>query len=188
MGSVFSRVEAAQRDAALLAKVSDARQQKVVRDTEQSMRVALVRDRILWVTAYYGAVGLVSAMRHLAMHRRGIHFTFDNFFLPLNVVVVIIPPFALGYQIDYAYYDKANRIAEEAKRIRSGDAHHWFGHPWLPIARSDADMWFNQPMVLPAMLKPAYSKYMTELNRLQNEAGEPPMKDWAVFSAPRPSE
>mmetsp|Transcript_70771 Transcript_70771/g.133695 ORF Transcript_70771/g.133695 Transcript_70771/m.133695 type:complete len:189 (-) Transcript_70771:102-668(-) len=184
MGSLASRLEEKQREAVLMQRVADLRQQKIVRDTTQSMTIASVRDRILWITAYYSTVGLLSGLRHVAMHRRGVHFTFDNFFLPLNAVFVCIPPFALGYQVDFAYFDKANRLAAEAAKIRAGEPHHWFGNAWLPVARHDADFWFNQPMVLPANLQPAYKKFMDQVNRDQAEVGQPLYKDWATFTAP----
>mmetsp|Transcript_43578 Transcript_43578/g.120573 ORF Transcript_43578/g.120573 Transcript_43578/m.120573 type:complete len:188 (+) Transcript_43578:98-661(+) len=182
MGSLASRLEDRQRNAALAARIADARQQKHVRDVQQSMQVALVRDRVLWITTYYATVLCVSGLRHLIMHRRGVRFTFDNFFLPLNVVVVLIPPFALGYQLDFVHASKANRVAEEAARIRAGDPHHWFGHPLLPVARRDAELWFNQPLLLPAALQPAYRKYMADLNKAQRESGQPEFREWAKFS------
>lgn len=55
-----------------------------------------------------------------------------------------IPPFLFTYQLDLALHPcniwgfpfggKANRIAEEAIRIREGVAHHWFGCRYLPWA------------------------------------------------------
>ena len=55
-----------------------------------------------------------------------------------------MPPFLFTYQLDLAlqpcniwgfpFGGKANRIAEEAIRIREGVSHHWFGCRYLPWA------------------------------------------------------
>lgn len=55
-----------------------------------------------------------------------------------------MPPFLFTYQLDLALHPmrlgglqlggKANRIAEEANRIRQGRKHHWFGCEYLPWA------------------------------------------------------
>ena len=53
-----------------------------------------------------------------------------------------MPPFLFTYQLDLALPSasvaflggKANRIAEEAQRIRQGSQHHWFGCKYLPWA------------------------------------------------------
>ena len=55
-----------------------------------------------------------------------------------------MPPFLFTYQLDLALHPirvsslqlggKANRIAEEANRIRLGRKHHWFGCEYLPWA------------------------------------------------------
>ena len=55
-----------------------------------------------------------------------------------------MPPFLFTYQLDLALHPmrlgglhlggKANRIAEEANRIRLSRKHHWFGCEYLPWA------------------------------------------------------
>ena len=55
-----------------------------------------------------------------------------------------MPPFLFTYQLDLALHPirlgglqlggKANRIAEEANRIRLARKHHWFGCEYLPWA------------------------------------------------------
>ena len=63
-----------------------------------------------------------------------------------------MPPFLFTYQLDLALHPlrlpgglhlggKANRIAEEANRIRLGRKHHWFGCEYLPWAAWLVERW-----------------------------------------------
>lgn len=145
------------------------------------MQIATIRDRVLWITAYYGAVGVLALARSSWMRYKRIPFHFDNVFIPLNMVAFVIPPFALGYQVDLVYFNKSNRIAEEAAKIRSGEPHRWFNQYWLPQS-DDSDFWFNQPLELPVALKPAYATYMESMSKAQISEGQLPLKDWARFT------
>ena len=83
--------------------------------------------------------------------------------LPLNVVPIVLVPYLVGYQADFAYGTKANRINEMAKGIRE-----------------EEHFWFNQPIELPPLLKEPYRNLMKETNRKLAEIGQPPEKDWAM--------
>ena len=64
--------------------------------------------------------------------------------ISFNARFFCMPPFLFTYQLDLALHPmrlgglqlggKANRIAEEANRIRQGRKHHWFGCEYLPWA------------------------------------------------------
>ena len=103
---VTSSIEARTRELLLTQRILDLKQKKRERDIQQSMQVAATRDRLLWVGGYYTLMGLLAGARHLAGHRRGVKFTWDTFFLPLNQAVVCLPPILFGYQLDYALFDK----------------------------------------------------------------------------------
>eukprot|EP00658_Telonema_sp_P-2_P083637 TRINITY_DN9111_c0_g1_i5.p2 TRINITY_DN9111_c0_g1~~TRINITY_DN9111_c0_g1_i5.p2 ORF type:complete len:120 (-),score=18.26 TRINITY_DN9111_c0_g1_i5:198-557(-) len=116
------------------------------------------------------------------MHRTGHKFSWDGFFLPINQVAVCIPPFLVGYQLDYALWNKGERVAEEATKIREGAPHRWFGSEWLPVSE-DSARWFNQPLVLPPGLHPAYEKLKSVSDTQRRLAGLTPEADWAVFES-----
>jgi hypothetical protein len=103
---VTSSIEARTKEVLLAQRVLDLKQKKRERDIQQSMQVAATRDRLLWVGGYYTLMGLLAGARHLAGHRRGVKFTWDTFFLPLNQAVVCLPPILFGYQLDYALFNK----------------------------------------------------------------------------------
>jgi hypothetical protein len=69
----------------------------------------------------------------------------------------------VGYQADFAWGTKDNRINTEAQYIRENEPWHWF----------------NQPIQLPPLLKDPYREYMAEVNQKLAEKGLPPEKDWA---------
>jgi len=184
---VASSLEAKAKDVLLAQRVLDLKQKKRERDTQQSLQIAATRDRLLWIGGYYSLLGLLAGARHIAGHRRGIHFTWDSFFLPLNQAIVCIPPFLFGYQVDYAYFGKGERISLEAECVRGGGLHRWFDCQWLP-ASDDTDRWFNQPLSLPLALKPTYDKLKAQSDSDLARAGLPPEPHWATFPlVPPPS-
>lgn len=104
---------------------------------------------------FYTTMALVSSTRMLILKRFSA--------LPLKYVPFVSVPFLIGYQIDFAWGSKANRINKQAKHIREEENHHWF----------------NQPLDLPPTLKPVYREYMDALNKELFRAGLPPEKEWA---------
>ena len=86
------------------------------------MQIASTRDRLCFIAGYYSFVALVTVIRKIDMHRRGVPLHFDNFFLPLNITFICVPPFLFTYQLDLALSPctifglpiggKANRLAE----------------------------------------------------------------------------
>ena len=179
MGLTHS-VEVCAKDMMATNRLLDLKQKKRERDITQSMQLAATRDRLLWIGGYYAFVGLLSCGRHVYMRRRGLAFTWDNFFTPLNQAFLCLPPFLFGYQLDYACFDKGERIAAEAARIREGAPHRWFDHPWLPVS-DDTDRWFNKSLDLPRSLEPTYDKVMTAADAQRAAAGQPPAPRWARF-------
>lgn len=185
-------IESKTREVLTTQRLLDVKQKKRERDITQSMQMAATRDRLCWIAGYYATVAVVSVARHGYMHRKGIHLTWDNFCLPLNQVLICIPPFLFGYQVDYALFNKGERIAAEAARIREGKQHRWFGNEWLPESSAgsllgfeipnDSDRWFNQPLELPQALEPSYGRIMAEADEARAAAGEPPAPRWARFS------
>jgi hypothetical protein len=71
---------------------------------------------------------------------------------------------------DYSYFNKADRINNEAHKIREHENH-----------------WFNGPIVLPVYMEPYYKSMIQEVNSKLCEAGLPPEKDWAYFGTPVPN-
>eukprot|EP00325_Prymnesiales_sp_UTEX-LB-985_P033568 CAMPEP_0174728028 /NCGR_PEP_ID=MMETSP1094-20130205/50921_1 /TAXON_ID=156173 /ORGANISM="Chrysochromulina brevifilum, Strain UTEX LB 985" /LENGTH=180 /DNA_ID=CAMNT_0015929879 /DNA_START=34 /DNA_END=576 /DNA_ORIENTATION=- len=177
---IVSSVEAKTKDVLLIQRLLDLKQKKRERDIQQSMALATTRDRLLWIGGYYTLLGAVAGVRHLVMHRRGFHFTWDTFFLPLNQVAVCLPPFLLGYQLDYALFAKGERIEAEAARIRNGAPHRWFDSAYLPQC-DDRDRWFNQPLNLPVGLRPTYERVKAKEDAARVAAGLKPEPDWARF-------
>uniref|UniRef100_A0A7S1WHF7 Uncharacterized protein n=1 Tax=Alexandrium catenella TaxID=2925 RepID=A0A7S1WHF7_ALECA len=190
MGSLLSKVEERQRVAALDSKLADVKQAKKTRDLDLSLRIASTRDRLCFVAGYYAFVAFMSCCRHLSMHRRGIHFNFDNFFLPLRVTVICLPPFVFGYQLDLALSPrtvfglpiggKANRISEEAERIRQGSVHHWFEKSWLPEV-DDSTLAIHRPICLPPTFEAAYARERARTEEARAARGLPSEKPWAFF-------
>mmetsp|Transcript_48594 Transcript_48594/g.138880 ORF Transcript_48594/g.138880 Transcript_48594/m.138880 type:complete len:200 (+) Transcript_48594:90-689(+) len=190
MGSVVSSLEERQRSLFLDGKLADIKQAKKVRDMELSARIAATRDRLCWIGAYYGFVACVSVSRHVCLHRAGVRLHFDNFFLPLNVAFVCAPPFLFAYQLDLALPPralaglplggKANRIADEAARIREGSVHRWFGSPWLPLV-DDGSLCIRRPLCLPLALEEAYRRERARTARERAARGLDRGGEWAHF-------
>mmetsp|Transcript_28147 Transcript_28147/g.66550 ORF Transcript_28147/g.66550 Transcript_28147/m.66550 type:complete len:200 (-) Transcript_28147:6-605(-) len=190
MGSLLSTIEQRQRVAALDSKLADVKQVKKTRDLELALRIASTRDRLCWVAGYYSFVAFVSCCRHANMHFRGVHFHFDNFFLPLNITFMCLPPFLFGYQLDLALSPrtllglpiggKANRIAEEAERIRQGSVHQWFNKTWLPQV-DDSTLAIHRPICLPPTFEAAYARERVRTNDARAARGLAPEKPWAYF-------
>ncbi|CAE8642445.1 unnamed protein product [Polarella glacialis] len=154
------------------------------------MKIAATRDRLPFIAGYYGLILLASSARHASMHRRGVHLTWDNFFLPLNGVFTCIPPFLFTYQLDLALPPmtvlgvpiggKVNRLAEEAERIRSGTTHRWFDCKLFPEV-DDSTCYINKPLCLPPTLEAAYKRERLRSTKALAEKALPPEAEWAVF-------
>mmetsp|Transcript_21443 Transcript_21443/g.56666 ORF Transcript_21443/g.56666 Transcript_21443/m.56666 type:complete len:201 (-) Transcript_21443:17-619(-) len=193
MGSIASRLEEKQRSAAIEGKLVDLRQAMRVRDMEVAMRIAATRDRLCWLAAYYSLVLSFAGARHASMHRRGVPMHFDNFFLPLPIAFTLMPPVLFMYQLDFALQPtsvfgfriggKANRLAEEANRIREGVRHCWFGHPWLPEV-DDGELWIHRPVCLPLAFEEAYRRQRAQGAALRAARGLAPAAEphWAYFA------
>ena len=82
--------------------------------------------------------------------------------LPLSFVPYVLVPFLVGYQADFAYGTKADRINKMAQKIRE-----------------EEDFWFNEPLDLPDLMKEPYFKMMEETNKELEALGKPPEKHWA---------
>jgi len=46
--------------------------------------------------------------------------------LPLRTVPYVLVPFLIGYQMDYAWGTKTNRIYEEAQKIINEEGDKWY--------------------------------------------------------------
>ncbi|CAJ1333107.1 unnamed protein product [Effrenium voratum] len=179
------------RGGVLDSKLADIKQAKRLRDLELATRIASTRERLCWIGAYYGLVGVVSLARSATLRWQNVRLHWDNAFLPLNVVFLCMPPFVSGYQLDLAMHPislmgyqvggKANRIAEEAMRIRNGEAHHWFNCRYLPWVE-DSTCVLQQPVCLPAVLEPAYHRERLMANRARHAKELPPEPEWAYFA------
>eukprot|EP00928_Gymnodinium_smaydae_P071750 TRINITY_DN55249_c0_g1_i1.p2 TRINITY_DN55249_c0_g1~~TRINITY_DN55249_c0_g1_i1.p2 ORF type:complete len:212 (+),score=39.33 TRINITY_DN55249_c0_g1_i1:58-636(+) len=190
MGSALSHIENRQRQAALDARLADVKQAKRLRDLQVATQIASTRDRLLWVAGYYSTMLAMSLVRHVALHRRGVSFHFDNFFLPLNVAIICAPPWLVGYQLDLALPEsvvpglplggKATRLQEETLRIRDGLRHRWFDHPWLPEV-DDAQLAMHRPVRLPATLAASYAREREATNSARAARGLQPEPEWGTF-------
>ena len=69
-----------------------------------------------------------------------------------------------SYQVDFAYFNKAERINVEMQQILRNEKH-----------------WFNEPILLPKYLQPYYNDFQRETNLKLLEMGEPVEPDWATF-------
>lgn len=85
--------------------------------------------------------------------------------LPLKTVPYVLVPFLIGYQIDFAFGTKTNRIFEEAQKILNEE--------------QDRDWWFNRPANLPELLKEPYHKMEQENAEQMRKLGKNPEKPWA---------
>ena len=98
----------------MVAQVGAMRQQKNQRDMEIATRIAMTRDRVMWMS---GAVAVVATA--------GI--------VKRQVPTQFIPPVAITtsilYQTDMAWGSKLNRIKDEALVIRSDEKGWWFNEP-----------------------------------------------------------
>ncbi|CAK9101669.1 unnamed protein product [Durusdinium trenchii] len=158
---------------------------------ELAMRIATTRERLCWIGMYYSFVGIVSLARSMSMRWRGIQLHWDNAFLPLNIAFFCMPPFLFTYQLDLAMHPtsvlgihfggKANRISEEAIRIRDGASHHWFSCKYLPWV-DDGSLFIHKPICLPLTLEAAYHRERALSNKAQSAKGLQPEADWAYFS------
>jgi hypothetical protein len=93
-----------------------------------------------------------------------------------------MPPFLMGYQLDYALFSKSGRVSQEANHILQADGpHHWFGNSWLPVS-DDRELWFNQPLKLPQAMEKVYQKMKHDADKERALTGLKPEKDWARFS------
>eukprot|EP00930_Biecheleria_cincta_P013169 TRINITY_DN11886_c0_g1_i2.p1 TRINITY_DN11886_c0_g1~~TRINITY_DN11886_c0_g1_i2.p1 ORF type:complete len:216 (+),score=31.89 TRINITY_DN11886_c0_g1_i2:49-648(+) len=190
MGSWASRLEERYKDSLLDGRLADIKQAKKTRDIETSLKIAATRDRLCWIAGYYGFMGLMSLARHASLHRRGIPMHWDNFFLPLNVAVICMPPFLFTYQLDLALSPtivlgmpiggKANRLAEEAARIRAGAQHRWFDQWWLPDV-DDSTLSIHRPVCLPPILEASYQRERARSAKATAARGLPEEPDWAYF-------
>lgn len=180
------------RSGVLASKLADIKQAKKSKDLEVAVRIATTRERLCWIGAYYAFVGGMSLARSMSMRWRGVRLHWDNAFLPLNIVFFCMPPFLFTYQLDLALHPmrlgglglqlggKANRIAEEANRIRLGRKHHWFGCEYLPWV-DDQTLWIHKPICLPLTLEAAYHRERAASLRAQRAKGLEAEADWAYF-------
>mmetsp|Transcript_5329 Transcript_5329/g.6817 ORF Transcript_5329/g.6817 Transcript_5329/m.6817 type:complete len:216 (-) Transcript_5329:46-693(-) len=145
------------REAMFQSKLADLKQMKTQRDTQISMRMAMLRDRVHWLVAFYTVILGVNFARRRVLGR------FEA--MPLAYYPYIMTPFAFMYQADYAYGSKSERINFEALQIVKNEKH-----------------WFNEPLVLPKYLEGPYNRSREAQNRQLAELGALPEKDWAVFN------
>ena len=155
---------------------------------QQSMQLAATRERLLWIAAYYSTFAALSRTR-LAVLRRalpaGATIGWDQRFLLVNQLLICMPPFMAGYQLDYALFSKSDKIYAEAESIRNAEGpHRWFGQAMLPSS-DDRELWFNQPVQLPSAMRPAYEKMKRASDAELAKRGLPAKRDWARFDQPR---
>ena len=102
-----------------------------------------------------------------------------------------MPPFLFTYQLDLAMHPtnifgmqfggKANRIAEEAAKIRDGASHHWFDWNYLPWV-DDGSLFIHRAICLPLTLEAAYHRDRALSKKAREANGLPVEPDWAYFS------
>ena len=147
-------IEEKQREAFKLQQLAQIKSLKRQRDFEIANKIALCRDRVWWMTAFYITMGTVSIGRMIHLRQFAP--------LPLSFVPYVLVPYLVGYQADLAYGNKAERINKMVQKI----IHEEEGH------------WFNEPMEIPELLKCTYYKAMEENNKQLIAAGKPPDKHW----------
>ncbi|KAL0479605.1 hypothetical protein AKO1_007705 [Acrasis kona] len=143
-----------QREGAIQSRLADLKQMKKQRDFTMAMNMAQVRERIFWMLGFYGTMSLITVTRVVVIRRIEP--------LPLKSIPLILVPFMVGYQIDYAYGTKSDRIYKEARKILTEEEH-----------------WFNEPAELPEILKEPMLKLERETNEKLLAMGKKPEKPWA---------
>merc|ERR1719424_1215915 len=126
------------------------------------MRIAVLRDRVHWLLAFYGTMIVTNAIR---LKRFGIvdkRLAIGAFEpMPFAYFPYVGTPFLFMYQADFAYGSKAERLNIETQNILRNEKH-----------------WFNEPMLLPKYMEPHYKKVMEERNAELVARGLPAEEDW----------
>eukprot|EP00747_Dinoflagellata_sp_TGD_P031579 gnl/TRDRNA2_/TRDRNA2_135383_c0_seq1.p1 gnl/TRDRNA2_/TRDRNA2_135383_c0~~gnl/TRDRNA2_/TRDRNA2_135383_c0_seq1.p1 ORF type:complete len:221 (-),score=48.05 gnl/TRDRNA2_/TRDRNA2_135383_c0_seq1:383-979(-) len=165
--SAAQAVEDEVKAAVVISKLADVKLKKVERDTQIAMRIAVLRDRVHWLLAFYGTMLVVNAVRVKKLGIVDKRLAIGSFEpMPLTYFPYVATPFLFAYQADFAYGSKAERLNIETQNILRNEKH-----------------WFNEPMLLPMYMEPHYKKMMDERNAKLAERGLPPEEDWAKFSS-----
>lgn len=155
------------KNALLMSKLADIKQKKIERDTQIAMKIAVLRDRVHCLIGFYItmiAANAIRTRRFGVMDKKLAIGSFEP--MPLAYFPYIATPFAFAYQADFAYGTKAERLNIEVQNILYNESH-----------------WFNKPIVLPKHMEAVYSTMMHDTNVKLAEIGEPPEKNWAIFTS-----
>lgn len=148
------RLEEKARDLLATQQLLQIRGKARERQMQLSARMATLRERVWWMLAFYGTMGVASGVRMARLRRLEP--------LPLAVVPFVLVPYLLLYQADFAYGSKSERIHRMAEKIRQ-EQH-----------------WFNEPVLLPSpSLRAKYLETHRQLNDERAAAGLEPLPHWA---------
>ncbi|KAI9334010.1 hypothetical protein BDR26DRAFT_867630 [Obelidium mucronatum] len=153
MGATASSIAQPFIEKQQMAKVMELRQNKNMRDTQLAMQIAMTKDRVFWMVGAIGTLGSVGLLRTLAKKTPAV---------PIPVIPATIVTTIILYQADLVWGNKMNRIHDEAEEIKK-----------------DPRFWFNEKMKLPPAMRAPYRKAMDQLNKDLQDAGEPPVAEWA---------
>jgi hypothetical protein len=150
----------------MISKLADMKQKKLERDLQIATRIAVLRDRVHWLLAFYGTMLAVNALRVRKVGVADPRMAIGPFEpMPLAFFPYIATPFLFAYQADFAYGTKAERLNIEMQNIVRNESH-----------------WFNDPLILPKYLEQYYREMQDDANTKLNLIGEPPEPEWAVFT------
>eukprot|EP00928_Gymnodinium_smaydae_P066781 TRINITY_DN49742_c0_g1_i1.p1 TRINITY_DN49742_c0_g1~~TRINITY_DN49742_c0_g1_i1.p1 ORF type:complete len:212 (+),score=35.85 TRINITY_DN49742_c0_g1_i1:89-637(+) len=151
----------------LQSKLADLKQKKKERDLMIASRIATIRDRVHWLSAFY--VVMIGANLFRGRKLRAAGLPWEP--LPISYLPFVATPFAFAYQADFAYGNKAERINAEVQNIIKNEKH-----------------WFNDPLLIPAYLKPVYDDMQRETNEKLKAMGVSAEPEWATFDDQMTSE
>ena len=160
VNSTMAMVAEKQKEIAQKQQVMQFKKMKNRRDMELATRMAMTRDRVIWMSSFVAFMGTLATVRSIA-HKR-----FSS--PPLASIPVVAVSFLIAYQMDFAYGTKSERVQKEAHKILKEELHHWF----------------HQPMELPVTMRDAYMKVYEDHNDYLISHGFPPEKHWGTFPTP----
>merc|ERR1719401_2297574 len=109
--------------AIMMSKLADLKVKKTERDMQLAMRMAVLRDRVHWLLAFYGTMIAVNAIR---LRRFGIvdkRLALGSFEpMPFAYIPYVATPFLFTYQADFAYGTKAERLNVETQNILKNES------------------------------------------------------------------
>merc|ERR1719158_1437323 len=103
----------------MMSKLADMKAKKIERDVTIAMRIAVLRDRVHWLLAFYATMLAVNALRTRKLGIVDKRLAIGSFEpMPLQYFPYIATPFMFAYQADFAFGTKAERLNIEARNIQ----------------------------------------------------------------------